>query len=289
MHWLTDVAVSQPRLERSSSQHSVTASDDYYSLSSTSDYSTEAQPRTRQFPTPPSHYRTPMQSGERLPRDLRDPTQDTRTTAMRGPGRRRLSDPSIMPNPNPLSSHPRTSPVQRKPVPSTVFESTPPSARGSRHGNTHSSAALEIEREHSPPTPGDDDTPYIHFALDQLTRDEEVRGSRAYPMQERVSQPHEMGAVNAPHDMPREAVAEPGFVSPRTLARQRLEGRDGATPRPRVVVPTSAQVQPSQGEPSGPAVPLAALAAVAASREAPTTPPKHPDRLASPELRAKRR
>ena len=30
------------------------------------------------------------------------------------------------------------------------------------------------------PTPGIDDTPYIQFALEQLTRDEEVRGSRAY-------------------------------------------------------------------------------------------------------------
>lgn len=30
-------------------------------------------------------------------------------------------------------------------------------------------------------TPGMDDTPYIRFAIDQITRDEEVRGSRVYP------------------------------------------------------------------------------------------------------------
>ena len=30
----------------------------------------------------------------------------------------------------------------------------------------------------SPPTPGVDDTPYIQFAIEQLTRDEEVAGSR---------------------------------------------------------------------------------------------------------------
>jgi hypothetical protein len=30
-------------------------------------------------------------------------------------------------------------------------------------------------------TPGQDNTPYIRFAIDQLTRDEEVRGSRIYP------------------------------------------------------------------------------------------------------------
>ena len=30
----------------------------------------------------------------------------------------------------------------------------------------------------SPPTPGVDDTPYIQFAIDQLTRDEELMGRR---------------------------------------------------------------------------------------------------------------
>lgn len=44
-----------------------------------------------------------------------------------------------------------------------------------------SSVARDFDRHDSPPTPGQDDTPYIRFALDQLTRDEEVRGSRAYP------------------------------------------------------------------------------------------------------------
>ena len=32
--------------------------------------------------------------------------------------------------------------------------------------------------EVSPPTPGVDDSPYIHFAIDQLTRDEELLGRR---------------------------------------------------------------------------------------------------------------
>lgn len=36
-------------------------------------------------------------------------------------------------------------------------------------------------------TPGVDDTPYIRFAIDQLTRDEEVRGSRKYPAGGRAS------------------------------------------------------------------------------------------------------
>lgn len=38
-----------------------------------------------------------------------------------------------------------------------------------------------MSSEAGPPTPGVDDTPYIRFAIDQLTRDEEVRGSRRYP------------------------------------------------------------------------------------------------------------
>lgn len=36
----------------------------------------------------------------------------------------------------------------------------------------------------SPPTPGVDDTPYIQFAIDQLTRDEEVAGSRHHSRRE---------------------------------------------------------------------------------------------------------
>lgn len=38
-----------------------------------------------------------------------------------------------------------------------------------------------IDSESVSTTPGVDDTPYIRFAIDQLTRDEEVRGSRKYP------------------------------------------------------------------------------------------------------------
>ncbi len=44
-----------------------------------------------------------------------------------------------------------------------------------------SSIAREMDREEGATTPGQDDAPFIRFALDQLTRDEEVRGSRRYP------------------------------------------------------------------------------------------------------------
>lgn len=39
-----------------------------------------------------------------------------------------------------------------------------------------------MDLDAGPPTPGVDDTPYVRFAVDQLTRDEEVRGSRRYPL-----------------------------------------------------------------------------------------------------------
>lgn len=63
-----------------------------------------------------------------------------------------------------------------------------------------SSAAKDIGRETNAPTPGVDDTPYIHFALDQLTRDEEVRGSRHYPLQDTAvyRQQQETSPINIP-------------------------------------------------------------------------------------------
>lgn len=42
-----------------------------------------------------------------------------------------------------------------------------------------------MDAESNATTPGQDTTPYIRFAIDQLTRDEEVRGSRVYPQVER--------------------------------------------------------------------------------------------------------
>lgn len=61
-----------------------------------------------------------------------------------------------------------------------------------------SSAAKEINREGNAPTPGVDDTPYIHFALDQLTRDEEVRGSRHYPLQDAPQYRQAESPINFP-------------------------------------------------------------------------------------------
>ena len=114
---------------------------------------------------------------------------------MRGEGRRRQSYPESSSSDSgaagPSSAAPagavaalREGGIRRKPVPSTVMEDgdSPRSQEYVDPSGARSSAALEIERGQSPPTPGHDDTPYIRFALDQLTRDEEVnRESRKYP------------------------------------------------------------------------------------------------------------
>lgn len=110
---------------------------------------------------------------------------------MRGEGKRRLSleELPVGAVAGPVTAPPahgqlRNGGIRRKPVPSVVMEGAgSPTKRQSRISPTQarSSVAQDIDREKDAPTPGVDDTPYIHFALDQLTRDEEVRGSRRYP------------------------------------------------------------------------------------------------------------
>ena len=110
---------------------------------------------------------------------------------MRGEGRRRQSYPEesssdsagVGPSGAPAAVL-REGGIKRKPVPSTVMETdvdSPTSQEFIDPSRTRSTAAQDLDRQQSPTTPGDDDTPYIRFALDQLTRDEEVRGSRRYP------------------------------------------------------------------------------------------------------------
>jgi len=71
--------------------------------------------------------------------------------------------------------------IRRKPVPSTVLENP--------NSPTQAEASVIADRSHfgSPPTPGPHDEQYVRFALDQLTRDEEVRGSRRYANPDRGS------------------------------------------------------------------------------------------------------
>jgi len=207
---------------------------------------------------------------------MHDVTQDKRMTPMRGQGRRRQPDVVPAPLPNPLAANPRTSAIRRKPVPSTVYEGdSPRSTRRVSAGNTFSSAAQEIGREQSPPTPEEDDAPYIHFALDQLTRDEEVRGSRAYPLQGDLGRQSRISAERASLPSPQEAVIPRSVMDQREQARQRLEGRGEAVilqqPPPRAV----RRVDDVEEGPSRPVIPV------------PEAPPRHPRHSLSPEMRTK--
>ena len=200
-------AVSNPSIIHSKpSKQSITASEDYYSLSSSN--STQADERGRstntihRYQTPPSRYRTPQQNPNSssnlavIPQEQYAADESTdpvvRKTPMRGEGKPRQSFPESSSSDSATagpSAHAgaaaalREGGVRRKPVPSTVMEGpdSPRSAEYIDAGQARSSVAQDLDREGSPTTPGVDDTPYIRFALDQLTRDEEVRGSRRYP------------------------------------------------------------------------------------------------------------
>lgn len=109
---------------------------------------------------------------------------------MRGEGKRRQSFPESSSSDSATAGPSagaaaalREGGLRRKPVPSTVMESaeSPKSQEYIDASHARSSVAQDIDRDGSPTTPGQDDTPYIRFAIDQLTRDEEVRGSRRYP------------------------------------------------------------------------------------------------------------
>jgi hypothetical protein len=59
---------------------------------------------------------------------------------------------------------------------STITEERPETQEGK-----NSKLRVEMDSDSPATTPGMDETPYIRFAIDQITRDEEVRGSRTYP------------------------------------------------------------------------------------------------------------
>lgn len=113
---------------------------------------------------------------------------------MRGEGKRRSSGAQEQDLPQePVAAQKRDSGIRRKPVPGVMAETDRISPTLAQ-----SSVAKDINRESNAPTPGVDDTPYIHFALDQLTRDEEVRGSRHYPIQNTPQYRQSDSPINIP-------------------------------------------------------------------------------------------
>ena len=160
---LTAWIASKPRLIHSQSKQSITASDDYYSLESDQSY----DETLRQFQTPPSHMRSPKASREMLRSEATVPT--IRPV--------RQEPPLNIPQRPPEVHFEKTQTIKRKPVSSEGVV-----------GQRAETAPI------GPPTPGVDDTPYIRFAIDQLTRDEELLGPRRpetvsgtpYPMERAV-------------------------------------------------------------------------------------------------------
>ncbi|KAL2043166.1 hypothetical protein N7G274_004226 [Stereocaulon virgatum] len=154
---LKHVNTSRPQLVHSSSKQSVTASDDYYSLTSEASSSDERN-AVRQYETPPMHMRSADESRHALQSEAKQ------------------SEATI----------PTIRPVKHKdPADEDLEKATTSGEHKIRRKPTSSSSSQSettIKRrpidEVSPPTPGVDDTPYIQFAIDQLTRDEEVAGPR---------------------------------------------------------------------------------------------------------------
>lgn len=153
---LLPISASRPALVHSASKQSVTASDDFYSLPSSNSSQDEksAIPRCQ---TPPLHI---------LPDPYRKSPEPVSTRpTVRAVTPTQLKLPSAPLTAKLAASHPIHT-IQRKPLSTGI---TPPSDSPSN------------KEPIGPPTPGIDDTPYIHFAIDQLTRDEEVNhalGSR---------------------------------------------------------------------------------------------------------------
>ncbi|GAB7355989.1 hypothetical protein MBLNU459_g6616t2 [Dothideomycetes sp. NU459] len=188
-------------------EQSLTASEDFYSVSSGSSgrsnrrasrQRSQSESRNPRRPAPASRYQTASESYEGIARPIEVRQVDTpRLTPMRGIGKRRQDEPG--------ADFRRSSPIRRKPIPSTVFEN-PPNIRMDRPLSSHPPPRMSqssAARAQSPPSPGaDDDTAYIHFALDQLTRDEEVRGSRTYASPRSPRDDYDLGALPFDEDLP---------------------------------------------------------------------------------------
>lgn len=174
---LTGCTVSQPSVvSRSRSQQSLTASEDYYSLSSESSHRSSdrashpparssRRPYMRRSSTPKNDSPARSYEGIATPVEVRQVS----ITPMRGVGRRR-DDLGVR-------GSRRASPIRRKPVPSTVYESSSPlSATNYTPVPAESSTMRAISQQEDPPTPEADDTEYIRFALDQITNDSNGAG-----------------------------------------------------------------------------------------------------------------
>ena len=97
-----------------------------------------------------------------------------------------------------------------------------------------SAAKTTGDHEISPTTPGVDDTPYIRFAIDQLTRDEELLGSRvtgaaseeSYPV-DRIISDEGLGYYRHGQQSSRDAKRPPDHVNKSSVPSCELKRQSG--------------------------------------------------------------
>lgn len=151
----------------------MTVTEDYYSLPSDS---SSADGHTIRYQTPLSQIRSGNASPDILPRD--SGIASIRNIQRSSPTSVANHFPSPSPSPVPVAVVKRSPPAPVTNVtPAVKFRETPTIQTNgiSRQGST---SHKPIDSEASTTTPGFDDTPYIRFAIDQLTRDEELLGPR---------------------------------------------------------------------------------------------------------------
>lgn len=181
------VNTSTPRLVHTNSKQSITASDDYYSLTSEGS-SNDDRNIVQRYQTPPLRMRSADPSRDALQSEATIPT--VRPVKHQDPGND--EKPEV-----PIRNEQHR--IPRKPVSSSSSDGT--------------IVRRPVSEVISPPTPGVDDTPYIQFAIDQLTRDEEVAGLRhpgnssTYPVERIIPDEglgyygtRQQGQPHRPHD-----------------------------------------------------------------------------------------
>ncbi|MCJ1341839.1 hypothetical protein MMC31_000017 [Peltigera leucophlebia] len=171
---LRAVNTSRPQLIHSASKQSITVSEDYYSLPSDSSSDGHAV----RYQTPLSQIRSANASPDVLPRDSGIASIRNIQRSSPPPVANQFLPPSPSPSPVPISVAKRSLPAPvTNDTPAVKFRETPKIQTSglSRQGST---SHKPIDSEASTTTPGFDDTPYIRFAIDQLTRDEELLGPR---------------------------------------------------------------------------------------------------------------
>ena len=160
-----ELVARKPQLIHSHSQQSITASDDYYYSLSSGESSNDGSATIRQYKTPPLHMPSPIARREALQPDAS------------------ISSIVLVRQSPPIIEPASSGAVRFAEGLTTHDETSPPVSEGV-------SASKTIpDHDICPTTPGVDDTPYIRFAIDQLTRDEELLGSRIQDAPSEASYP----------------------------------------------------------------------------------------------------